>query len=131
MAQVLDIIGRIIARYLERPVQGYDPFTPSDPVALRKSLAPGDVLLVEGNSHISRVIKYLTQSTWSHAALYVGPIEGASTLEGEPHVLIEAEIGEGVVSPPLSKYYPYHTRICRPVGLSREDCATVCSYAID
>src|SRR5437899_12986503 len=69
VAQVLDVIGRVIARYLERPVQGYEPFTPSDPSALRQSLKPGDVLLVEGNSHISRVIKYLTQSTWSHAAL--------------------------------------------------------------
>ena len=128
MAQVLDTIGRVIARYLEKPVQGYEPFTPSDPAALRKSLEPGDVLLVEGNSHISRVIKYLTQSTWSHAALYVGPIEGVNTHEGEPHVLIEAEIGEGVVSAPLSKYYPYHTRICRPVGLSQEDCRTVCNY---
>jgi Permuted papain-like amidase enzyme, YaeF/YiiX, C92 family len=131
MAQVLDIIGRIIARYLERPVQGYDPFTPSDPVALRKSLAPGDVLLVEGNSHISRVIKYLTQSTWSHAALCVGPIKGANTQDGEPHVLVEAEIGQGVISAPLSKYFPYHTRICRPIGLSLEDRRTVCSYAID
>ena len=130
MAQVLDIIGRIIARYLERPVQGYDPFTPSDPVALRKSLAPGDVLLVEGNSHISRVIKYLTQSTWSHAALYVGPIKGANTRDGEPHVLIEAEIGQDVISAPLSKYFPYHTRICRPLGLSL-DRRSVCSYAID
>ena len=125
---MLDTIGRVIARYLEKPVQGYEPFTPSDPAALRKSLEPGDVLLVEGNSHISRVIKYLTQSTWSHAALYVGPIEGVNTHEGEPHVLIEAEIGEGVVSAPLSKYYPYHTRVCRPVGLSQEDCRTVCNY---
>ena len=131
VAQVLDVIGRVIARYLERPVQGYEPFTSSDPVALRKSLEPGDVLLVEGNSHISRVIKYLTQSTWSHAALYVGPVEGANTQEGEPHVLIEAEIGQGVVSAPLSKYYPYHTRICRPIGLSLEDRRTVCSYAIE
>jgi Permuted papain-like amidase enzyme, YaeF/YiiX, C92 family len=131
MAQVLDTIGRVIANYLAKPVQGYEPFTPSDPAALRNSLKPGDVLLVEGNSHISRVIKYLTQSTWSHAALYVGPIESANTDEGEPHVLIEAEIGEGVVSAPLSKYYRYHTRICRPVGLSQEDCGTVCNYAID
>jgi hypothetical protein len=46
-------------------------------------------------------------------------------------VLIEAEIGQGVVSAPLSKYYPYHTRICRPIGLSLEDCRTVCSYAIE
>src|SRR6266403_2636364 len=131
VGRVLDNIARAIARHLEKPVQGYEPFTPSDPAALRKSLKPGDVLLVEGNSRISRVIKYLTQSTWSHAALYVGPIVGANTPRGEPHVLIEAEIGEGVVSSPLSKYYPYHTRICRPVGLSQEDCETVCSYAIE
>jgi hypothetical protein len=131
VAQVLDIIGRLIVRYLERPVQGYDPFTPSDPVALRKTLEPGDVLLVEGNSHISRVIKYLTQSTWSHAALYVGPVEGANASEGEPHVLIEAEVGQGVISAPLSKYYPHHTRICRPIGLSLEDRRTICSYAIE
>ena len=26
---------------------------------------------------------------------------------------------------------PYHTRICRPVGLSQEDCGTVCNYAIE
>jgi hypothetical protein len=84
-----------------------------------------------GNSHISHVIKYLTQSTWSHAALYVGPIEGSNTQEGEPHVLIEAEIGQGVISAPLSKYYRYHTRICRPIGLSLEDRRTVCSYAIE
>src|ERR1700720_4483995 len=93
VAQVLDTIGRVIARYLEKPVPGYEPFTPSDPSALRQSLEPGDILLVEGNSRISRVIKYLTQSTWSHAALYVGPIRGADTSDGEPHVLIEVEVG--------------------------------------
>jgi hypothetical protein len=131
VALVLGHIARAIGRYLEKPVQGYEPFTPSDPAALRKSLKPGDVLLVEGNSHISRVIKYLTQSTWSHAALYVGPIVGVDTPDGEPHVLVEAELGEGVVSAALSKYYQYHTRICRPVGLSPEDCETVCSYVIE
>jgi hypothetical protein len=131
VARVLHSIGRAIARYLEKPVRGDEPFTPSDPAALRQSLKPGDVLLVEGKSRISGVIKYLTQSTWSHAALYVGPIRGANTDEGEPHVLIEAEVGEGVVSSPLSKYYSYHTRICRPVGLSQEDRNSVCHYAIE
>jgi hypothetical protein len=130
-ARALDNIARAIARYLERPMQGYEPFTPSDPAALRKSLKPGDVLLVEGNSRISRAIKYLTQSTWSHAALYVGPTVGAYADDGEPHVLIEAEVGDGVISAALSKYYQYHTRICRPVGLSQEDCQTVCRYAIE
>jgi hypothetical protein len=36
---------------------------------------PGDVLLVEGNRRVSTTTKYLTQSTWSHAALYVGDFE--------------------------------------------------------
>src|SRR6202011_702940 len=129
--RVLDGIGRRIARYLEASDGGYDSPISSNATALRRSLEPGDVLLVEGNSRISGVIKYLTQSTWSHAALYVGPIRGANTLEDEPHVLIEAEISEGVVSSPLSKYYSYHTRICRPVGLSHEDRDSVCHYAIE
>jgi hypothetical protein len=131
VSQMLESIGRTIARYLTRPVAGYQPFPPSDPTALRNSLQPGDVLLVEGHSHISGVIKYLTQSTWSHAALYVGPILEASSQDGEPHVLIEAEVGEGVVSSALSKYYLNHTRICRPVGLSQGDCESVCNYAIE
>lgn len=127
---MLDGIARLIARYLQKPVHGYEPFTPSDPDALRRSLEPGDVLLVEGNNHISGVIKYLTQSTWSHSALYVGPMEGRATPDGEPHALIEANIGEGVVSAPLSKYFRFHTRICRPVGLTEADRVTVCAYAI-
>src|SRR5271165_5624142 len=97
MNRMLDGLGRLIVRHLQKPVRGYEPFTPSDPEALSRSLQPGDVLLVEGNNHIAGVIKYLTQSTWSHAALYVGPLAGRVTLDGEPHVLIEANVGEGVV----------------------------------
>jgi Permuted papain-like amidase enzyme, YaeF/YiiX, C92 family len=131
MSRLLDGIGRLIARYLDTPVSGYEPFTPSEPEALRRSLQPGDVLLVEGNARISSVIRYLTQSTWSHSALYVGPLKDRVTADGEPHVLIEANAGEGVVSAPLSKYTRFHTRICRPVGLTESDCAVVCAYAID
>jgi Permuted papain-like amidase enzyme, YaeF/YiiX, C92 family len=131
MGLMLEGAGRLIARFLQRPVRGYEPFTPSDPDALCQSLEPGDVLLVEGNNHISGVIKYLTQSTWSHSALYVGPIEGRVGEDGEPHVLIEANVGEGVVSAPLSKYFRFHTRICRPVKLTAEDCTAVCRYATE
>ena len=35
-------------------------------------MEPGDILLVEGNQRVSSAIKYLTQSTWSHAAFYLG-----------------------------------------------------------
>src|SRR5216683_1360355 len=131
MGVVLDTIGKLIAGYLQKEIPGYEPFTPSDPEHLRGVIEPGDVMLVEGNNRVSGIIKYLTQSTWSHAALFVGPIAGASEPDGEPHVLIEANIGEGVTSAPLSKYYPYHTRLCRPVGLSFEDRNTVCRYAIN
>jgi hypothetical protein len=131
MGTVLDTVGKLIAGYLQKEVPGYEPFTPSDPEHLRRVMQPGDVLLVEGNNRVSGIIKYLTQSTWSHAALFVGPIDGASEAGDEPHVLIEANIGEGVTSAALSKYFPYHTRVCRPVGLSYEDRTTVCRYAIN
>ena len=131
MSRVFDRVGQMLARYLEKPVSGYEPFTPSDAHALAASLRPGDVLLVEGNNHVSGVIKYLTQSTWSHAALYVGPLPGKVNDDGEPHVLIEAELGIGVDSAPLSKYSRFHTRVCRPVGLTYDDCERVRAYAVE
>jgi hypothetical protein len=130
MSWLQDRIGRMLARYLDKPATGYEPFTPSDPNALSRTLKRGDVLLIEGNNHIAGVIKYLTQSTWSHAALYVGPIANGAT-DGEPHVLIEANIGEGVVTAPLSKYFNFHTRVCRPVGITAEDLDKVCRYATE
>jgi hypothetical protein len=131
MSWVFDNIGQVLAHYLEKPERGYEPFTPSEADALRVVLRPGDVLLVEGNNHISGVIKYLTQSTWSHAALYVGPIGDRVTAQDEPLVLVEANIGQGVVAAPLSKYARFHTRICRPIGLTDEDAARVCAYATE
>ena len=131
MGVMLDTIGQLIAGYLQKEVPGYEPFTPSDPEHLRGVIEPGDVLLVEGNNRISGIIKYLTQSTRSHAALYVGPIGERTTEDGEPLVLVEANLGEGVVGAPLSKYDRYHTRICRPIGLTADDCARVCTYAAE
>src|SRR5258705_909369 len=98
MGAVLDTVGQLIAGYLQKEVPGYEPFTPSDPEHLRGIVEQGDVLLIEGNNRISGIIKYLTQSTWSHAALYVGPIDGAAEPNGELHVLIEAHIDERVTS---------------------------------
>src|ERR1700720_1454490 len=127
MSWMFDNGGRLIAR-LQKPANHSEPFTQNDSKVLRDTPRPPDVLLVEGKSHISGGIKYLTQSTWSHSALFVGPMAGPAT-EGEPHVLIEANIDEGVVSAPLSKYLHCRTRICRPVGLSQADCEKVCRYA--
>ena len=131
MTWMLDRVGRHIASYLQKPASGYEPFTPPDPEALRAAIKPGDILLIEGRTHIAGMIKYLTQSTWSHAALYVGPIDGQTSTSGQPCDLVESNLEAGIISVPLSTYFAYHTRICRPVGLSPEDRKTVCDYAIE
>jgi hypothetical protein len=127
---ILDRIGRHFARKLNEPSSGYKPYTPLDFATLCQTLQVGDVLLVEGRERISGAIKYLTQSTWSHAALYVGDM-ARQEAEGEPHRLVEVDLREGCISVPLSKYSSYNTRICRPKGLSDADRHAVAQYMLD
>ena len=128
---VLDWIGRRIAERLETPTAGNEPLSASQFDMLRRVLRPADVLLIEGRQKLATAIKYLTQSTWSHAALYVGPVDGQISSAGEPCDLVESNLEAGIIAVPLSTYFDYHTRICRPVGLSPEDRQTVCDYAIE
>jgi len=119
-----------ILQYLSQPTGRYAPFFAPDPTVIRNALQPGDILLIEGNTRLSAIIKYLTQSTWSHAALYVGERRDDTTGDGEANVLLEAEAETGVVTVPLSKYARFHTRICRAVGLTAEDKQKVIEYAL-
>jgi len=129
--RVQEYIGTKLAAFLEQPIKGYQPATPPDPDALAFSLRPGDIILVEGNSRVSSVIKYLTQSTWSHAMMYVGPVPGKTSSEGEPHVLVEANLGVGVETSPLSRYHTAHVRVCRPIGINVRDRARVVAYMLE
>jgi hypothetical protein len=126
----LDRTGRFVARLLRSESAGYAPWTPPDPERLGRLLQPGDVLLVEGNQRVSAAIKYLTQSTWSHSALYVGDVLPEPEA-GERPVLVEVNVGEGCIAVPLSKYVHFNTRICRPIGLTPEDRATVVRFMIE
>jgi hypothetical protein len=128
--RLLDWLGRRLADYLTSPIPGFRPSSTTEFGKLRAALRVGDVLLVEGDTRVATAIKYLTQSTWSHSALYVGPIEGRAEPDGEPHVLIEALVDHGVTSAPLSKYRAAHTRICRPVSLGEVECRRVADFAI-
>ncbi len=128
--KVLDRLAEWIAERLNRESRGYEPFTPSDPETLLRSLQPADVLLVEGNRKLSSAIKYLTQSTWSHAALFVGDALGEPVEHGDVTCLIEVELGEGCIASPLSKYACFNTRICRPVGLTAEDRRKVVNFMV-
>jgi hypothetical protein len=118
---LLDRLGRWIAGRLQSESSGYEPYTPSDPETLRRTLRGGDILLVEGNQRVSAAIKYLTQSTWSHSALYVGDALPEPEDGSERPRLIEVNLGDGCVAVPLSKYQTYNTRICRASGLTPDD----------
>lgn len=129
--RVLDWIGARVARQLAKPTSGYEPYAAARPELVAMTIRPGDVLLVEGaRSKINSAIRYLTQSTWSHAALYVGLGAKLGECNGDPLVLIEAELGRGVIASPLSRYETYNTRICRPVGITAEDRNKVVQYAV-
>ncbi|MAW86765.1 MAG: lipo-like protein [Phyllobacteriaceae bacterium] len=131
MDTMLDRIGRRLAGWLQTESSGYAPYTPSDPETLKAVLEPGDILLVEGNQHVSAAIKYLTQSTWSHAAVYVGDALDPPPDGGERHRLVEVVLGQGCISVPLSKYRTYNTRICRAHGLSKADRNRVVAFMVD
>ncbi len=114
-------LGVLLAQYLTRPRPHAQIGMPTAQTALAQCLRPGDVLLVDGSSRVSGAIKYLTQSTWSHAALFVGTPLGGADAQGQPYQLIEADMLQGVCKRPLSHYHDYPTRICRPSALVPAD----------
>lgn len=122
--------GQRLARFLVRPRHVHGAAAPADMARLRACLRPGDVLLVEGNSRISTAIKYLTQSTWSHAALYVGPRPELAGADDETPCFVEADTVDGVRAVGLSRFVGLHARVCRPASLSAGDAARVIAHAL-
>ncbi|MDQ2993335.1 MAG: hypothetical protein M3R00_00075 [Pseudomonadota bacterium] len=109
---------------------------------IRYELRPGDVLLIEGRNHISNVIKQVTQSPWTHSALYIGRLhdiddpslrtELIKFYKGQPdnQLIIESVLGKGTVVTDFNYYKNEHIRICRPQGLTRTDAQKVTAFAI-
>jgi hypothetical protein len=122
-------IGQRLVAFLQRTVIELDPVVHEDIARLEEALQPGDVLLVEGTQYLSTAIKYLTMSTWSHAALYVGPVPGTGTGDAQD-ALVDVTLDTGVTTQPLSLYANHHTRICRAVGLSEEERGAICAFAL-
>lgn len=132
--------NRFIRWLTEEPARKDLP--PDDFNRLKYEIRPGDVLLFEGQSRVSKVIRTITQSPWTHAALYIGRLHDIE----DPHlrktvavhmhkrenvrVVIEGLLGQGTVVTPLSEYRHQHIRICRPIGLSPTDAELVIAFAI-
>lgn len=123
-------LGRRLADYLTRPLFNYEPYSAIEPGHFLNQLQPADVLLVEGNTRVSSAIKYLTQSTWSHAALYVGDALGKGIDPDASPTLIEVDLKQGVIAIPLATYGHFNTRICRAINLSPEDRRRVVHYSV-
>jgi hypothetical protein len=130
-----------VTRFLDEPVGHYEQHHPSDLEALKRQVRKGDVLLVDGDLRVSVLIKYLSHSPWSHAALYVGDEllrrGGAMRTLAEEHFGSEAEhivveaVLEGVVASPLSKYADHNVRLCRPHRLLSKQLEGILAGAID
>lgn len=109
---------------------------------IRFEIRPGDVILIEGRHRVSNIIKVITQSPWSHAALYVGRLP-----EIEDHhvrmrikkfydgplnkqLVVESQLGRGTCVSPIDHYKDDHIRICRPIGLSHDDAQKIVNFAV-
>jgi len=116
---------------------------PNDFKQLCYEIRPGDIILVEGRSRVSEVIKLITQSPWTHSALYIGHLYDIKDpllrqqlehyyLDGsEEPLVIEALLGEGTVVHSINKYKHDHLRICRPTNITPKDAQKVIKYGIN
>jgi hypothetical protein len=110
---------------------------------LANEMKLADVILVEGRSRISQIIKLITQSQWSHSALYVGSISSIKdeslrnilTDNGVKHenekYVIESLLGKGMVLTPLHTYAKDNLRVCRPRGLTVDDANIVIKHSLE
>lgn len=110
---------------------------------IRYEIRPCDVILVEGRSWVSEVIRYVTQSPWTHSALYIGRLHDIDDVtlrkkitehfkgSHDVQLVVEGYLGKGAIISPLENYQRDHIRICRPRALSRQDAQLVAACAIN
>ncbi|GJM14261.1 MAG: hypothetical protein DHS20C12_26640 [Pseudohongiella sp.] len=118
-------IGERLAAFLSKDLPGYQRLDTVEIEVVAETLRKGDIVLVDGNTRISTAIKYLTQSTWSHACLYVGKGGEASSAMN----LLEADLKNGVHLTNLDHYANFNLRICRPENLSGEEVEQLVEFA--
>ena len=138
---MINLIRNAVVKWLRH--QKPRPQTPlSDFERVREEVRPCDVVLVEGRSRVSEVIKMITQSAWSHAALYIGHLDDLEDQalrnlvakyyvgKTDQHLIIESELGLGTIVRSLNSYEYEHLRICRPRNLDPASANKVISYCI-
>jgi len=119
-----------LARFLSKPRPGQTHLPTSRFERLMACVEPGDVILVEGTSRFATAIKYLSQSTWSHASLYIGDAHGGHDEDGWPLDMVDVDVNDGVRVFSLREFAGMHTRICRPVGLGEDEIKQVIDFML-
>ena len=117
---------------------------PYDFNRLKYEIHRGDVLLIAGRSRVSSVIRTVTQSTWTHSALYIGRLidiedeeikdiirkHATEDITDATRLVIEDVIDYGTKITPLNHYLNHHIRICRPIGITHSDLYLVINHAV-
>ena len=146
---VLKRLEATFTAWLDQNVEADGP-PATDPEHVLGSIRAGDVVLVAGRTRMSRFIRFLSGSPWTHVALCVGRLEEytqnadpalrhptlrhliARASHGDPKepVLIEALLGRGTVLTPLRRYRAHAVKICRPSNLSEQQVGRVIRFAV-
>lgn len=141
MVSLVDKLKRRITNWLIKD-KSEDEYPICDFERIQYEVRPCDIILTEGRSRISEVIRVITQSPWSHAALYIGRLHDIENpvlrdrvkqfydASPDEQLIIESVLGKGTVVSPLTHYRHTHIRICRPKGIARKDAQSVIGFAI-
>ena len=136
-------LWHVLVRFLNGETPRSVHMSPINFARLMQTVRPGDIVLVEGQTRVSRAIRSITHSVWTHSALVVGHLydlrdpalrsivrSRLSAEQWDAPILVESELGKGVFVSSLLRYQGKHLRLCRPRGLSRADARRVCTYSL-
>lgn len=143
------INANIVHRWLREHARGTLPVAPQGFVALPLPIpAPGaakpapvptktdsDIRIEVHRGAGSVTVNWPLQgaascAAWLRAALYVGADALRRTGAPPGHCFVEADVSDGVRSVGAELFEAYHTRICRPIGLTDEDIQRVVGYVV-
>ena len=115
---ILEKLGTKLASFLTHEPNNsfyYNSYYQVSLDEIKSILKPCDVILVEGKSRVSKAIQFITDSNWSHAAIFVGDLKEIN------HCLIEVKLVQGCVYTDLNFYLNHNIRVCRPMFLNSLD----------
>ncbi len=132
-----------LVRWLARESRKPGAHSPINFEHLQKEARMGDVLLVEGRTQVSRAVRAITHSIWTHSALVIGTLDELrdpalraiargylNEDELKAPLVVESELGRGTVVSSILRYRDAHLRLCRPIGLMEHDARRVATFAM-